>query len=745
MSLNRSTTDSPPAPPPPRRQSKGNADFWRAMRYLWPYRLTVFTSIVCALFVGVCMTGGLGTMLPIMSVLISGDSVQSWAYRRAAQARLGAQLADDPFKVQILRAQTKGGPADVMQWTGGQILELTGNDNPSANSAIGAFSGANPGKAGEEARAHATEVLRTIALAGNDPVPLEVYTAIASAPGVPASVKLNPIHEYTRWGLAVTAWLPRKPVWSIAAVFGLIALLTVVGNVVRFFQEYLSDKVAIMAVDDIRRHLYDHVLHLSLDKFGEQGTSDLTSRLVQDCNNLQDGFKTVLGQSIQEPIKAAMAFGLAMFLSWKLTVFILAFGPVMYFLIRKFGRKMRRASRKALESSSTMLGQLEATLNGIRVVKASGAERYERRRYRTIMGGLVREQLRMSRIDAYSAPTLETLTLFVAGAIVLYASYMVLVLGTLDAALLIMVMVSLASIGESLRKCSKVTNALQKSNAAAARVFQSLDMPVERPRPSGRHTAGDTGVTLPLLQREIRFTNVTFAYPGATGNALQDVNLAVARGRSIAIVGRNGSGKTTLMALLPRFYDPRGGSVSIDGVDLRAAKLSSVRRQMSLVTQDSVVFPVTIAQNIAYGNPRATQSQIESAAKRAFAHEFILEKPAGYATVLGEQGGSLSGGQRQRLCIARAILRDAPILILDEATSQVDAESEHLIQTAIQTLMHERTTFVIAHRLGTILSADEIVVMDRGRIIGQGSHEGLMGSCETYQQLYERQMVMAPG
>jgi ABC-type multidrug transport system fused ATPase/permease subunit len=360
------------------------------------------------------------------------------------------------------------------------------------------------------------------------------------------------------------------------------------------------------------------------------------------------------------------------------------------------------------------------------------------------MGGLVREQLRMSRIDAYSAPTLETLTLFVAGAIVLYASYMVLVLGTLDAALLIMVMVSLASIGESLRKCSKVTNALQKSNAAAARVFQSLDMPVERPRPAGRHTAGDTGVTLPPLQREIRFTNVTFAYPGATGNALQDVNLAVARGRSIAIVGRNGSGKTTLMALLPRFYDPQGGSVSIDGVDLRAAKLSSVRRQMSLVTQDSVVFPVTIAQNIAYGNPRATQSQIESAAKRAFAHEFILEKPAGYATVLGEQGGSLSGGQRQRLCIARAILRDAPILILDEATSQVDAESEHLIQTAIQTLMHERTTFVIAHRLGTILSADEIVVMDRGRIIGQGSHEGLMGSCETYQQLYERQMVMAP-
>jgi ABC-type multidrug transport system fused ATPase/permease subunit len=307
-----------------------------------------------------------------------------------------------------------------------------------------------------------------------------------------------------------------------------------------------------------------------------------------------------------------------------------------------------------------------------------------------------------------------------------------------------MVMVSLASIGDSLRKCSKVTNALQKSNAAAARVFQSLDLPVERPRPTGRPHAMGSGVTLPPLQREIRFANVVFAYNGASGNALDDVSLVVPRGRSVAIVGQNGSGKTTLMALLPRFYDPQRGVVSIDGVDLRAAKLSSVRQQISVVTQDSVVFPMTIARNIAYGNPRATQTQIEAAARRAFAHEFIMEKPAGYATVLGEQGGALSGGQRQRLCIARAILRAAPILILDEATSQVDAKSEHLIQMAIQSLMHERTTFVIAHRLGTILNADEIVVMDRGRIIGQGRHEALLKSCAMYQQLYERQLVLAP-
>ena len=227
------------------------------------------------------------------------------------------------------------------------------------------------------------------------------------------------------------------------------------------------------------------------------------------------------------------------------------------------------------------------------------------------------------------------------------------------------------------------------------------------------------------------------------------------KGKAIAIVGRNGSGKTTLLALVPRFYDPDAGRITIDGTDIRQATLRSLRRQISIVTQDSVIFPGTIAQNIAYGHPLATKlndgtpsalllrDQIESAAKRAFAHEFIMEKSQGYDAPLDGLGGQLSGGQKQRLNIARAILRQSPILILDEATSQVDAESEHLIQQAIESLMHERTTFVIAHRFSTILSADSIVVMERGRIVGQGKHEELLRTCETYQQLYERQMITA--
>jgi ABC-type multidrug transport system fused ATPase/permease subunit len=223
------------------------------------------------------------------------------------------------------------------------------------------------------------------------------------------------------------------------------------------------------------------------------------------------------------------------------------------------------------------------------------------------------------------------------------------------------------------------------------------------------------------------------------------VNLVVPKGKSVAVVGRNGSGKTTLLSLLPRFYEPQQGSILVDGMDIRDVTLGSLRKQIGIVTQDSVIFPGTIAENIAYAMPLATREQVTAAAKRAFAHEFILEKPNGYDAVLGEHGAQLSGGQKQRLCIARAILRQTPILILDEATSQVDAESEHLIQQAIESIMHERTTFVIAHRFSTIVSADTIVVMDRGQIVGVGAHEELLKSCETYQNLYERQMVTVAG
>ena len=561
---------------------------------------------------------------------------------------------------------------------------------------------------------------------------------------------------YLHLAESLVTYVPERPFWTIVFMFGVITALAMLGNVFRFFHEYLSDKSAISAISDIRKRLYDHTLHLPLPYFGSHGTSDVTSRLVSDAQGLQDGFKSILGQAIAEPIKIAFTLILASIYSWQLTLFIICFAPLMAAVIKKFGKKVRRASRAALEGSAGMLGQIEGTLTGIRVVKSATAERFERRRYGRIMDALHSDHLKMARYEAYATPTLETLGMLAVGCVLIAASYLMFEAKSqsLTPTGFLIVLACLVSIGESLRKVSKLNTVLQRSNAAAARIFELLDLPIERPK---HLKAGEPLVRMRGLERAITFENLSFAYPGTGHMAVDNVNLTVDRARSTAIVGRNGSGKTTLLSLLPRFFEPDNGRILIDGVDVRRLTLKSLREHIAIVTQDAVVFPGTIAENIAYGHPSAPlltseptsaaaqdlRQRIESAAAESFAHDFIMQKPNGYATRLEGLGSQLSGGQKQRLNIARAILRNAPILVLDEATSQVDAESEHLIQNAIERLMKERTTFVIAHRFSTILAADTIVVMEAGRIVGQGKHDELMRDCPTYSGLYERQVMPA--
>ncbi|MGA2232419.1 MAG: ABC transporter ATP-binding protein, partial [Tepidisphaeraceae bacterium] len=651
-----------------RRDKKNNANFWRALSYLRPYRPMVAVSIVCAVFVGLAMTSGLATMLPIVRVLINGDTVPAWVDRTVVDHRLGVKLNDDPALDKVLLVTVNTGAARAAGFHSGD--ELIADVTPH-------------------------ELLRELA----DPDRTSI--TLRTPESKPRQMALKPVEFYWVWARQAAAKLPVNPVKAIAVIFGLMTSLALFGNIIRFFQEYLSNKAAVLAVNDIRHRLYDHVLRVPMSHFGEQGTSDVTSRLVQDSANLTDGFKQVLGQTIQEPIKVLMALGLALTASWQLTCFIIGFAPIMAIVVRKFGKKMYRASRKQLQESAAMLGQLEATLLGIRVVKAAGAERFERRRYSRIMDALVFQQLRMCRIDAFNTPTMEMLLLAASGCVVLFGAYLVLIAHHLAPETFILVMVALVMMSDSLRRISKVSNALQQSNAAAARIFEAMDLPVEQekrrfsvggaPVPSAAASPPTLSKLRPL-QAEIRFEDLTFSYPNTSSPALCGVNLTVAKGQSVAIVGRNGSGKTTLLALLPRFYAPQSGRISIDGTDIQSVTLRSLRKQISVVTQDSVIFPGTIAENIAYGHPLAAQlgrrspavdalrRDIESAARRAFAHDFIMEKPRGYDTELGELGGQLSGGQKQRLCIARAVLRKAPILILDEATSQVDAESEHLIQ-----------------------------------------------------------------
>ena len=696
-------TSQPAQPAAPLPRKKETREFFRACRFLLPYRRMVTISVLAALFVGGVTTVGLSAMVPVLRVLLNDDTLQSWADRQVVEKRLGVRLSEERDQEQILRADRDGVAARAGLKRGDPIHPISEFAQPTAS-----------------------------------------RVTIQSLHG-PVDLTLPPVPKHLRFGRDIIHRLPVHPVKAIAVVFGFIAALTVISNIARFFQEYLSDKSAISAVMDIRKRLYDHVLHMPLSFFGTRGTSDVTSRLVSDSQVLQDGFKVILGQSVQEPVKALFALSLAMFISWKLTLFIIVFAPIMFWVIKKFGKKMRRATRAALQRSAAMLGQIEGTLVGIRVVKAAGSERFERRRYRHILGELRGEMLKMARYEAYATPTMETISLLVVGIVVLYAAYLVLVRrdGSLDNAGFFTVMAALAMIGESLRRVSKVNNVLQRSNAAAARIFEILDLPMERRRLRAAEKRTTARIKLPPLSREITFENVTFSYPNTQQPAVENVSLTVPRGQSVAIVGRNGSGKTTLLALLPRFYDPQFGRVMIDGVDVRDATLRSLRGQVGVVTQDSVIFPGTIADNIAYGMPRAPRSVIEEAAKRAFCDDFIRQKPQGYDTPLDGLGGQLSGGQKQRINIARAILRASPILILDEATSQVDAESEHAIQKAVESIMHERTTFVIAHRFSTILSADTIVVMEAGQIVGQGKHDDLLRTCPTYKQLYERQLFAA--
>ncbi|MGD0541026.1 MAG: ABC transporter ATP-binding protein [Tepidisphaeraceae bacterium] len=724
--------------------------FWRACRYLWPYRAKVAISIAAAFFVGLALTGGLTTMLPIMQVLINGDTVPGWMYRQTAQARLKVKLVADPGIVQI--SQVTAGPGKLAGLrVGDEIVDvsLPSGAPPSPFPAEMLDTSRVDVKA---ASYRAGEVARRIAWADRS-----MQLNIRGRGGV--AVMMDPLKWYYALGLRVIQHVPLRPVTALAEIFAGLACLTLVGSVMRFFQEHLSDKAAILAANDIRRRVYDRVLRIPLSNLSQQGASDATSRLITDVDILQDGFKTVLGQSIQEPIKAIMMFCLAMYLSPQLTLFIILLVPLMGIMMKKFGKKMRRASRAALRSSSTLLGQIDGTLVGIRVVKGYNAEKFERRRYTRILDKLVAELLRMSRIDAISSPVMETIIMVVAGMVIILATYMVTEKQTLTQPSFFTVMFALAVIAESLRKASKVNNALQKSNAAAARVFETLDMLPEREVDTliGKAEAGGTIAPRKLtpLRSRIEFQNVSFTYPNAKSPAVCGVSLIVPKGQSVAVVGRNGSGKTTLLALLERFFDPDGGRILIDGTDIRTATRTSLRELISLVTQDSHVFPGTFAENIAYGEPLADPEapdsperrelfeRIEQAARQAFAHDFIVEKPGGYGMQLGGLGSQISGGQKQRLCIARAIFRQAPILILDEATSQVDAESEHLIHQAIESLMHERTTFVIAHRFSTILSADTIVVMERGQIVAQGKHDELLSSSEVYQQLYERQLIGA--
>jgi ATP-binding cassette subfamily B protein/subfamily B ATP-binding cassette protein MsbA len=469
----------------------------------------------------------------------------------------------------------------------------------------------------------------------------------------------------------------------------------------------------------------------------------MMARFTNDMELVGVGMKTIFGRVISEPLKAVSCVAFACWISWQLTLMFLILVPVALFILTKVGRMMKRATRRLLERMSSIYKVLQEVFLGIRVVKAFTREGYERRRFRDVTKDYCHKADMVVNLDALSDPVIELLGVLAVALALLAGAYLVLDRSAeekfwgvrmsnhpLEPEELLALYAYLVAIADPVRKLSSVYTRMQSGFAASDRIFDFLDRrPRVRPNCDGRR--------LTAVRHGIEFRDVCFSYD-PDSPILTNVHLHVRAGETVALVGKNGCGKTTLVGLLPRFYDPDHGAVLIDGVDVRKMSLRNLRKQIGVVTQKAILFEGTIFENIAYGCRRATAEQVEAAAKRANAHEFITALPSGYQTRIGE-GRKLSGGEEQRIALARAILREPQILILDEFTSAADAESEAATHRALREFKRDRTVFVITHRLNTLEIADRIVVMDEKRIVAVGTHAELMAGCPLYQRLHEAQ------
>jgi len=571
----------------------------------------------------------------------------------------------------------------------------------------------------------------------------------ASPKGLPELARdLNETFGKRNWPVeipsGVIAALPPKPFDAVLWIVVGLGVLTVLGAVCNFMHAYLSLTVVTRSIASLRREAFHRVVHLPLKTVVSAGPSDLVSRIVYDTAQLGSGFNALLSRAVAQVTKGLAAFAIACVFDWRLTVITIPVALLVGTIIRTLGKRIRRASRKALAGQSGLYQSANEVLAGLRVVKVYSGERYEAGRFHRINKEVVAQEFKVRTARALASPLVETISILVLGCLALVAVKAILD-GHLDKVSSLAVLASLGLAAAQLKPLTGLLNDIQAASAAASRLDQLMGQAEE-----DGHSPG-----LPRLERpsrSITFENVALTYPGASRPAVDGVSLEIRHGMTVAFVGPNGCGKTSLLSLIPRLFDPDAGRVLVDGTDIRAVGVRSLRRHIGVVTQDTVLFKGSIVGNIAYGAENATDERIRDAARRARAEEFILAKPGGYDFEVGEQGSGLSGGQKQRLAIARAILRDPAILILDEATSMIDAESEARIAEAIAEFVgsggqagqgqggRTRTCLIVAHRLSTVVSADLIVVMSEGRIIDQGNHRDLLSRCAIYQSLVRNQL-----
>ncbi len=518
---------------------------------------------------------------------------------------------------------------------------------------------------------------------------------------------------------------------ALLFVCGLIVLCVFFANVFRFLERVVATKIRVDLVRNIRLDIFNNVSRLHIGFFNSERKGDLISRFTNDVQEVETAVMNSLKAVLKEPITIIVYFAILFTISAKLTFFTLIVLPVMGGALAEIIKRLKKQARQSQESLGRIVNILDETFGGMRVVKAFNARNFILTKMEEESDYYRKVNKSMAYKNELASPVSEVLGVMIVAAIIFFGGNMVLSENsTLAPDVFLGFLAIFSMIIQPAKAFSNGITALQKGTASANRIFETIDTePVIKSAPDA--------ITLEHFQKEIAFDNVSFAYN--SDYVLKDISLIIPKGKMVALVGPSGGGKSTLADLVPRFYDPTSGEVKIDGHSLKKYNVSSLRQQLGIVTQESILFNDTIFNNIAFGMPGATQEQVIEAAKVANAHEFIMQTEEGYQTSIGERGSKLSGGQRQRLSIARAVLKNPPILILDEATSALDTESEKLVQEALFNLMKNRTSIVIAHRLSTIQHADEIIVIQDGRIVERGSHEQLTRLDGVYRKLSDFQ------
>jgi ATP-binding cassette subfamily B protein/subfamily B ATP-binding cassette protein MsbA len=662
----------------------------RVIHYAWPYRWRFVLSVLAGMAVALLWAANLSTVYPVINVLYYEQNLQHWIEQRiaAAEERL-QQLGQEKERLEQLLAD----PPDpgARSWAASRLKDVR-----------------------KDQKYLETRLRRD---------------------------------RLSQW--AIDRFVPSDHFKTLAMMFGLLLVLMVLRGVAYFIQEMLVGSVTNRALFDLRNEMYRCVLKQDPSAFDEAGSSTVMARFTNDMQGLATGLELMMGRLVREPLRIIACLALACWLNWRLTLLVLLVMPLATLIMSQVARKLRREARRSLECVSALYKILQESFQAIKVVKAFNMERYERRRFFQEGKVYYRKIMRTVELDALVNPLTELLGMLAIAATVLLGTYMLITGETrfwgidlaaepIEAAALIQLYVSLAGIADPVRKLSNLYGRLQRTAAAADRVFEQLD---QKPQVVDRPSAG----FLEPCTEGIHFANVTFTYPRGREPAVYDLDIYIRAGEMVAFVGPNGCGKSTLVNLLARFYDPQQGAVKIDGIDVRDVKLRSLRRQLGLVTQETALFDDTVYNNIARGNRHASREQVEEAARQAFAHDFIVQLPQGYQTRIGEQGTRLSGGQRQRIALARAMLRNPSILILDEATSAVDVESEALIQRALEKFRAGRTTLIISHRLSILSLVDRIVMLDHGVVVAQGSDAELIQTSASYRRLRDLYFQEANG